>query len=98
MVKLRTCPNPNQRLPKVEILRGAIEYIGMLETLLQSHAKLGPMLVAAAAAAAEQKRQSGEAEAGMGMACGDVMDAEDMLLVSVMQKKKQKKSKNVKKT
>ncbi|XP_013383313.1 transcription factor SUM-1 isoform X2 [Lingula anatina] len=33
-LKRRTCPNPNQRLPKVEILRNAIEYIESLEDLL----------------------------------------------------------------
>lgn len=27
VLKRRTCPNPNQRLPKIEILRHAIEYI-----------------------------------------------------------------------
>jgi myogenic factor 5 len=37
-LKKRTCPNPNQRLPKVEILRNAIEYIENLEELLQSSA------------------------------------------------------------
>lgn len=35
-LKKRTCPNPNQRLPKVEILRNAIEYIESLEDLLKS--------------------------------------------------------------
>lgn len=34
-LKKRTCPNPNQRLPKVEILRNAIEYIENLESLLK---------------------------------------------------------------
>ncbi|KAK3583946.1 hypothetical protein CHS0354_033739 [Potamilus streckersoni] len=34
ILKRRTCPNPNQRLPKVEILRNAIEYIESLEELL----------------------------------------------------------------
>lgn len=34
MLKRRTCPNPNQRLPKVEILRNAIDYIESLEELL----------------------------------------------------------------
>lgn len=34
VLKRRTCPNPNQRLPKVEILRNAIEYIEGLEELL----------------------------------------------------------------
>lgn len=33
-LKRRTCPNPNQRLPKVEILRNAIEYIESLEEML----------------------------------------------------------------
>ncbi|XP_022239569.1 transcription factor SUM-1-like isoform X2 [Limulus polyphemus] len=33
-LKRRTCANPNQRLPKVEILRNAIEYIESLEELL----------------------------------------------------------------
>lgn len=35
LLKKRTCNNPGQRLPKVEILRGAIEYIEYLEELLQ---------------------------------------------------------------
>ncbi|KAF1764547.1 hypothetical protein GCK72_004496 [Caenorhabditis remanei] len=34
VVKQRTCPNPNQRLPKVEILRSAIDYINTLERML----------------------------------------------------------------
>ncbi|XP_072045643.1 transcription factor SUM-1-like isoform X2 [Amphiura filiformis] len=34
-LKRHTCTNPNQRLPKVEILRNAIEYIEKLERLLQ---------------------------------------------------------------
>ncbi|ESP03908.1 hypothetical protein LOTGIDRAFT_99982, partial [Lottia gigantea] len=34
VLKRRTCPNPNQRLPKVEILRNAIDYIESLEDLL----------------------------------------------------------------
>lgn len=36
VLKRRTCPNPTQRLPKVEILRNAIEYIENLEELLRS--------------------------------------------------------------
>ncbi|XP_012288248.1 transcription factor SUM-1 [Orussus abietinus] len=35
VLKRRTSNNPNQRLPKVEILRNAIEYIESLEALLQ---------------------------------------------------------------
>ncbi|CAG9806405.1 unnamed protein product [Chironomus riparius] len=35
VLKRRTSNNPNQRLPKVEILRNAIEYIESLEDLLQ---------------------------------------------------------------
>jgi hypothetical protein len=35
-LKRRTCPNPSQRLPKVEILRNAIEYIENLEDLLHT--------------------------------------------------------------
>ena len=34
-LKRHTSANPNQRLPKVEILRNAIEYIEKLERLLQ---------------------------------------------------------------
>lgn len=34
VLKRRTSTNPNQRLPKVEILRNAIEYIENLEDLL----------------------------------------------------------------
>lgn len=36
-LKRRTCANPNQRLPKVEILRNAIEYIESLESLLHGN-------------------------------------------------------------
>ncbi|KAK3097004.1 hypothetical protein FSP39_005517 [Pinctada imbricata] len=36
-LKRRTCPNPNQRLPKVEILRNAIDYIESLEELLHGN-------------------------------------------------------------
>ncbi|GFO33473.1 hypothetical protein PoB_005997800 [Plakobranchus ocellatus] len=39
-LKRRTCPNPNQRLPKVEILRNAIEYIESLEELLHGNNRL----------------------------------------------------------
>ena len=39
-LKRRTCPNPNQRLPKVEILRNAIEYIENLEELLHGNNRL----------------------------------------------------------
>uniref|UniRef100_A0A914CEA1 Myoblast determination protein 1 homolog n=1 Tax=Acrobeloides nanus TaxID=290746 RepID=A0A914CEA1_9BILA len=39
-VKQRTCSNPNQRLPKVEILKNAIEYIERLESILQSDGKM----------------------------------------------------------
>lgn len=34
VLKRRTCNNPGQRLPKVEILRNAIEYIESLEDML----------------------------------------------------------------
>ncbi|XP_026671295.1 myogenic-determination protein isoform X2 [Ceratina calcarata] len=40
VLKRRTSNNPNQRLPKVEILRNAIEYIESLEALLQSNRSL----------------------------------------------------------
>ncbi|KJH45565.1 Helix-loop-helix DNA-binding domain protein [Dictyocaulus viviparus] len=40
IVKQRTCPNPNQRLPKVEILRSAIDYITKLETMLHAEGKM----------------------------------------------------------
>lgn len=35
LLKRRSCNNPGQRLPKVEILRSAIEYIEYLEEVLQ---------------------------------------------------------------
>jgi len=35
-LKRRTCPNPNQRMPKVEILRTTIEYIESLEEMLEN--------------------------------------------------------------
>ncbi|XP_011498954.1 PREDICTED: myogenic-determination protein [Ceratosolen solmsi marchali] len=42
VLKRRTSDNPNQRLPKVEILRNAIEYIESLEALLQGNRVSGP--------------------------------------------------------
>lgn len=41
VLKRRTSNNPNQRLPKVEILRNAIEYIESLEALLQGNRPAG---------------------------------------------------------
>ena len=41
VLKRRTCPNPTQRLPKVEILRNAIDYIESLEDLLHGNRSLG---------------------------------------------------------
>ncbi|XP_018012361.1 myogenic-determination protein [Hyalella azteca] len=38
ILKKRTCSNPTQRMPKVEILRNAIEYIESLDYILQSAA------------------------------------------------------------
>ncbi|MGH0122626.1 UNVERIFIED_CONTAM: hypothetical protein FKN15_029055 [Acipenser sinensis] len=35
-LKRKSVPNPNQRLPKVEILRSAIQYITRLQTLLRT--------------------------------------------------------------
>jgi hypothetical protein len=35
-LKRRTCPNPNQRMPKVEILRTTIDYIESLEEMLDN--------------------------------------------------------------
>uniref|UniRef100_A0A915D5J9 Myoblast determination protein 1 homolog n=1 Tax=Ditylenchus dipsaci TaxID=166011 RepID=A0A915D5J9_9BILA len=49
VVKLRTCCNPNQRLPKVEILRGAIDYITKLENMIQSQGKMTNVMAAQAA-------------------------------------------------
>uniref|UniRef100_A0A1I7UMH3 Myoblast determination protein 1 homolog n=1 Tax=Caenorhabditis tropicalis TaxID=1561998 RepID=A0A1I7UMH3_9PELO len=39
VVKQRTCQNASQRLPKVEILRSAIDYINTLERMLQQVGK-----------------------------------------------------------
>lgn len=39
-LKRRTCSNPNQRMPKVEILRTAIDYIENLEEMLQRNGVL----------------------------------------------------------
>ena len=41
-LKRRTCPNPNQRMPKVEILRNTIDYIESLEELLTSNGQGRP--------------------------------------------------------
>jgi myogenic factor 5 len=40
VLKKRTCNNPNQRLPKVEILRNAIDYIESLEDMLHEEGKI----------------------------------------------------------
>lgn len=40
VLKRRTSTNPSQRLPKVEILRNAIEYIENLEDLLHVSSKI----------------------------------------------------------
>ncbi|CAJ0562385.1 unnamed protein product, partial [Mesorhabditis spiculigera] len=45
VVKARTCPNPNQRLPKVEILRAAIEYINKLEGMLAEQGKMTKLMI-----------------------------------------------------
>ncbi len=39
-LKRRTCSNPNQRMPKVEILRTAIDYIENLEEMLHHNGVL----------------------------------------------------------
>lgn len=44
VLKRRTCANPNQRLPKVEVLRNAIEYIESLEEMLQGTGKLNKIV------------------------------------------------------
>ena len=41
-LKRRTCPNPNQRMPKVEILRNTIDYIESLEELLNCNGQARP--------------------------------------------------------
>uniref|UniRef100_A0A7E4VXF8 Myoblast determination protein 1 homolog n=1 Tax=Panagrellus redivivus TaxID=6233 RepID=A0A7E4VXF8_PANRE len=46
VVKQRTCSNPNQRLPKVEILRGCIEYITKLEDMLRAEGKMTDIMAA----------------------------------------------------
>lgn len=48
LLKRRTCNNPGQRLPKVEILRSAIEYIEYLEEVLQGSKTSGGDVGAAA--------------------------------------------------
>ncbi|PAV75424.1 hypothetical protein WR25_17816 [Diploscapter pachys] len=45
VVKQRTCLNPNQRLPKVEILRSAIDYINKLESMLQADGKMTKIMM-----------------------------------------------------
>jgi len=41
-LKRRTCPNPSQRMPKVEILRNTIDYIESLEELLNCNGQGRP--------------------------------------------------------
>ena len=46
VLKQRTCTNPGQRLPKVEILRGAIDYINRLEEIVRSQGKMTSIMAA----------------------------------------------------
>ena len=48
VLKRRTCNNPGQRLPKVEILRNAIEYIESLEDMLSASSRDQPSSAASA--------------------------------------------------
>ena len=52
-LKRRTCSNPNQRLPKVEILRNAIEYIEGMEELLKGNRVMAGASAASIAGATE---------------------------------------------
>ena len=45
ILKRRTCSNPNQRLPKVEILRSAIEYIENLSDCCNKTAIMEEMIL-----------------------------------------------------
>ena len=73
MLKRRTCPNPNQRLPKVEILRNAIDYIESLEELLHG-----------ARGARPGNSEDGGAESGSASSGSDYMVCNFMFLQSEM--------------
>ena len=73
MLKRRTCPNPNQRLPKVEILRNAIDYIESLEELLHG-----------ARGARPGNSKDGAAESGSASSGSDYMVCNFMFLQSEM--------------
>jgi len=63
-LKRRTCPNPNQRMPKVEILRNTIDYIESLEELLncngQGRPTPGALITAHSNTANESAAQSSD--------------------------------------
>ena len=73
MLKRRTCPNPNQRLPKVEILRNAIDYIESLEELLHG-----------ARGARPGNSEDGGAESGSASSGSDYMVCNFMFLQNEM--------------
>ncbi|XP_040073790.1 myoblast determination protein 1 homolog isoform X2 [Ixodes scapularis] len=72
VLKRRSCANPAQRLPKVEILRSAIEYIEGLEDLLQGSGarERAHLLDATLASSAAQARQ---VRGGMQKICGPLI-------------------------
>lgn len=66
-LKRRTCSNPNQRMPKVEILRTAIDYIENLEEMLHRNGVLlGPSVSSSSAAAGTLLRSSSRYSTGAG--------------------------------
>ncbi|KAL5966134.1 Myogenic-determination protein [Taenia solium] len=66
-LKRRTCSNPNQRMPKVEILRTAIDYIENLEEMLHRNGVLlGPSASSSSAAAGTLLRSSSRYSTGAG--------------------------------
>lgn len=86
-LKKRTCPNPSQRLPKVEILRHAIDYIEALEEMLQGTTKgncrpcpsisSSAMASAAVAALRAGGNSGGGGCSSMAAAAGEDEDEED---------------------
>ncbi|KAH9283050.1 Transcription factor SUM-1 [Echinococcus granulosus] len=66
-LKRRTCSNPNQRMPKVEILRTAIDYIENLEEMLHRNGVLLGSSASSSSISGTLLRSSGRYSTGAGV-------------------------------
>ena len=72
-LKRRTCPNPTQRMPKVEILRNTIDYIESLEELLNCNGQGRPT----PGTLVNGTNSRGDVSSGAAAQCSDVSSRND---------------------